>query len=99
MLCRDTVPHITPGGGGDSACCSCYDDDPYHSCSDESRPPPLNTTTNQNGGPIVSPRASDCERHARTLKTSRYDMATLAHLHYHGGPDGTMELTIEFIHE
>ncbi len=53
----------------------------------------------QRGGPIVSPRASDRERLARVLKTSQFDMATLAHSKYHGGPDSLAELTIDFIHE
>ncbi len=45
------------------------------------------------------PRASDRERLARLLKTGQFDMATLAHSKYHGGPDGVAELTIDFIHE
>ena len=97
--CRDTTPHVTPGGGGDSACRSCYDGDPYRSRSDESCPLSLNTTTNQKGGPIVLPRASNRERLAHALKTSCNDMASLAHLEYHGGPNGEKELTIKFIHE
>ena len=87
MRCRDTVPHITPGGDGDLACRSRYDGDPSRSHSYESHPPPLNTTTNQN------------TNGSRALKTSHYDMATLAHSQYYGGPNGATELTIEFIHE
>ena len=53
----------------------------------------------QHGGPIVSPRASDRKRLARVLKTSQFDMATMAHSKYHGGPDGLAELTINFMHD
>ena len=67
--------------------------------SEGSRPPPLNMPPVQQGGPIVSPCASDCEQLARVLKTSHFDMATLAHSKYHGGPDSLAELTIDFIHE
>ena len=51
------------------------------------------------GGPIISPCASNCEWLARELRTSRFDMATLAHSDYHGGTNGMPNLTIGFIHE
>ena len=75
------------------------DDFNGNTCSEGSRPPPLNMPPDQRGGPIVLPRASNRERLARVLKTSRFDMATLAHSKYHGGPDGLTELTINFIHD
>lgn len=73
--------------------------------SNQSRPSTIDTaaTTDASlgglkGGPIISPRASDRERLARSLKISRYDLATLAHSNYHGGLHGVPELTINFIH-
>ena len=61
--------------------------------------PPAQRDPTQRGGPIVSPRASDREQLAPDLKTSRFDMATLAHSKYHGGTTGKSELTLDFIHE
>ena len=61
--------------------------------------PPAQRDLTQRGSPIVSSRASDRERLARDLRTSRFDMATLAHAKYHGGTAGKPELTLDFIHE
>ncbi len=85
------VPHVTPGGDARSA-------HNRHLPSYHSRPPPLDAAAVEGGdrklgGAIISPRASNRERLAQTLKTSRYDMATLATTKYHGGEDGIQFLT------
>ncbi len=90
------APRVTPGN-----------DPALDYRSHESRPPHLDTTAASSGtlrggpkgGPIISLHASDCNRLTRELRTSRYDLATLAHSWYHGGVDGMLELTIKFIHE
>ena len=71
----------------------------YRSCPNRSRPPSLDAANAPKGGQIVSPHASNQERLARELKTSRFDMTILAHSDYHGGTDGVSDLTIGFIHE
>jgi hypothetical protein len=91
---KDDTRHVTPG---DDRASRLHHD--VRSRSDVFRPPPLDTEDIPKGGPIRSPRASDRERLARSLKTSRFDLAALAHSDYHGGSDGVSALTIGFIHE
>ncbi len=88
---------VTPGDDHPS-----HDQHPpgYRSC-----PPPLDAAVAESsgshklGGPIISPHASDREQLARTLKTSRYDIATLATSKYHGKEDGVRVLTELYIHD
>jgi len=92
--CRDDARYVTPG---DDQASRLHHD--VRSRSGGFRPPPVDTEDMPKGGPILSPRASDRERLARSLKTSRFDLAALAHSDYHGGYDGVLALTIGFIHE
>jgi hypothetical protein len=94
---RDNAQYVNPGTNPTPR--TQVDGTGYRSRFKGSRPPSLDTTNIPKGGRILTPRASDRERLARELKTSHFDMASLAHLDYHGGTDGLSELTIKFIHE
>ena len=94
---RDNAQFVTPGG--DLTFRTQVNGMGYRSCPNRSRPPSLDAANAPKGGQIVSPHASNQERLARELKTSRFDMTILAHSDYHGGTDGVSDLTIGFIHE
>ena len=96
-LFRDSAHFVTPGGN--PTFCAQADGMDYQSRPNWLLPPFLDMTNATKGGLIISPRASNCKRLARELRTSRFDMATLAHSDYHGGTDGKPNLTIGFIHE
>jgi hypothetical protein len=87
---------VTPGDAR-----SLHNQHPPGYCS---HPPPLDAAATESsdghklGGPIISPHASDYKWLARTLKTSRYDIAMLATLKYHCGETGVQVLTEQYIH-
>ena len=49
------------------------------------------------GGPILSPRNMDRERHAREHSVSRFDVSSLAHSDYHGHRDGYASITAQYL--
>lgn len=58
---------------------------------------PHASTTLLLGGPILSPRNMDRERHAREHSVSRFNVTALAHSAYHGHRDGYASIHAQYL--